>query len=92
MYTPTEVEVERRKRIHLTVYAYAYEFWAHSLVTDEEFDKMCLEINTAVSTGSSALDTFFREVFNPHTGMWIHNHPDLVGVERVYTRYYKDRK
>lgn len=85
------VERERKLRIQLAVYAYAYEFDDTSLIDDHAFDQMCLRVNRSMSTGNEVLDQFFREVFQPHTGSWIHEHPDLHGVSRLYYRHYKPR-
>jgi len=82
--TPTPLEVERRNRIRLSVAAYAYEYHDETLMTDHEFDKLSLLIDTSVSTGSPRLDNFFRNHFEPDTGMWIRKHPGLSGLERVY--------
>lgn len=80
----TKEEIERRNRIRVALYAYAYEFQNDSLVSDSEFDDLCKLINPDMPTGHDLLDEFFRKEFVPDTGMWIHNHPDLEGLERLY--------
>lgn len=82
----TPEEIERRRRIFLAVWAYAYEFENDSLVTDDVFDKECLLVDPAMSTGHEELDQFFRTEFSPCTGQWIHNHPELPKVKAMYQR------
>jgi hypothetical protein len=84
-----DVETERRNRIRLSIFAYAYEFHSDSLISDGEFDEMCTKINPSIETGHAVMDQFFREKFDPNTGMWIHNHPELAGIAELYNRFYK---
>lgn len=86
------VSKERRTRIRLSLYAYAYEFENDSLISDEEYDMLSRSVNTSISTGHSILDKFFREHFEPDTGMWITKHPELYKVRGIYNYYYKDKK
>lgn len=86
-------EVERRNRILVTLYAYAYEIESNPLVSDADFDELCLKVNPNEPTGNEVLDTFFREEFSPHTGQWIHAHPYLDKVAIHYRRvlpFYKE--
>lgn len=78
------IEIERRNRIMASVYAYAYEIMADSLVTDSEYDLLCLSINPSVKTGH--LDDFFENEFDPSTGLWIYKHPDPEGIVNLYHR------
>ena len=80
----SEVEKERRRRIFLALWAYAYEFEADSLVDDAVFDEEASKITPAIDTGNTVMDSFFKTEFQPHTGQWIHKHPDLAGVKRIY--------
>lgn len=82
------VERERRNRIRLAVYAYAYELRDESLVTDHEFDRLARSIDPTVTTGNPVLDQFFRDHYQPDSGMWIRHHPDLDGIARLYSAYY----
>ena len=84
----SRVEQERRNRIRLAVYAYAYELRDESLVTDHEFDQLARIIDPTVTTGNPVLDQFFRDHYQPDSGMWIHHHPDLDGIAAIYHRYY----
>lgn len=68
----------------VSIWAYAYEFKNRSLVSDAVFDAECSKVNSNIKTGR--LDEFFTNVFQPHTGMWIHKHPELNGVEMLYRR------
>ena len=81
------VEIERRNRIRVLLWAYAYEVKGVSLVSDSEFDTVASDINTEVRTGK--WDEWFSKEFNPYTGMWIHNFPDLQGLEKLYQRINK---
>lgn len=80
----TEVEVERRNRIRLTLAAYAYEYDDNPIMSDAEFDELSQKINPKISTGHKQHDKFFREKFDPNTGMWIREHPFLRAVDRTY--------
>lgn len=82
------VERETRRRIMVAIWAYAYEFENVSLVSDHHFDAECLKVNLSISTTRPDLDKWFRENFQPDTGMWIHKHPELDKVEKTYRRYY----
>lgn len=84
----TEVEIERRNRILLSVAAWAYEEHDESIMSDADFDALCLKIRPAIPTGNRKLDRFFRNIFDPSTGQWVHKHPDKGGLERVYQEYY----
>jgi len=79
------VERERHRRIKLSIWAYAYEIENKPLVDDLTFDTECLKSDPAVQTGR--LDDWWQNNFNPSTGMWIHNHPELGGIERLYERW-----
>ena len=81
------VERERRNRILLALYAYAYEFRNHSLVSDADYDTLARGINPSLETGNHAIDHFFANGYSADTGMWIHQHPDLHGIRRIYERY-----
>ena len=78
-----------RLRIQLSVYAYAYEFESESLISDHEFDAMCLRVNPEVKTGNRKMDNFFKNKFDPSTGYWIHKHPERRRIAELYERYYK---
>lgn len=81
-----EACVERRRRIRVALFAYAYEFEAESMVSDADFDALALRVDTSVGTGHPVLDAWFRQHFQPHTGQWIHAHPELDGIREIYTR------
>jgi hypothetical protein len=84
----TEEEIERRNRIRLSVAAYAYEIHDDPIMADAEFDDLANKINVQKTTSNEIMDDFFREEFSPHTGQWIHKHPNMLGLERVYTKYF----
>lgn len=85
----TEVEKEIRRRIVLSVAAYSYEYEDESIMSDAEFDKLCLEIKPNMRTGNNRMDAFFRNNFDPSTGQWICKHPQVDGIKRIYNEYYK---
>ena len=84
------IEVERRNRIRLSVAAYAYEFGNDSIISDGDFDSLAEAINVQISTDNELLDDFFREKFAPHTGQWIHDHPELEKLKKIYYGYYRN--
>lgn len=86
VYQPTEIEQERRRRIKLTVAAYAYEFENDSIITDEEFDRLSEQIDMTIETGR--LDAWWKDNFNPYTGMWIHRHPELDKARNLYKLWF----
>jgi hypothetical protein len=83
------VEKERRLRIQLSVAAYAYEYCDTSIISDAEFDKMCMQVNLMVDTGNKVCDNYFKRHFNASTGQWIRKHPELKKIAKLYTTYYK---
>lgn len=80
---------ETRRRIRLAVAAYAYEFEDDPVMTDAEFDRIAMEIDPDAPTGNLVLDKFFMLFFEPATGMWVRNHPDIPGLKRLYETYYR---
>lgn len=59
-------------------------------MTDAEFDHLAREINPTIKTGRKKLDRFFATEFNPSTGQWIYRHPELVGIDTILRRYWKE--
>lgn len=84
----TDVEKQTRLRIKLTIAAYAYEVMNHSIMSDADFDKKCLEVDLSIDTGNKELDKFFREEFDPSTGQWIHKHPEKRKLGYLLNKYY----
>ena len=87
IYTP-EACFQRQIRIRLALAAYAYEFESDPILSDADFDAMSLMVDASIDTGAPDLDFFFSEEFNPSTGQWVHQHPELDNVRRLY-RYLK---
>src|SRR6056300_1951237 len=85
----TEVEKEIRRRIVLSVAAYSYEYEDESIMSDAEFDKLCLEVHPKLKTGNGKMDAFFRNHFDPSTGQWIRKHPQVDRIKQIYNEYYK---
>lgn len=83
------IERERRRRIHLSVWTYAYEVLDAPIVSDHEWDFVAQRINVRMGTGHLDLDHFFASEFSPMTGMWIHNHPELDGIRKIYERFHQ---
>lgn len=85
--SPLEREV--RRRIQISVAAYAYEIADDPIMSDATFDWLAAQINRTTGTCHPVLDEFFATQFSAMTGLWIHNHPELDGVRRVFERYRK---
>ena len=86
-YTPEACE-ERRRRIRLSVAAYAYEYENSSIMSDDEFDRLCKQVNLEQPTGDDELDEFFKKTFHPDTGMWVRSHPDKQKLSAIYRRHH----
>jgi hypothetical protein len=78
-----------RLRIRLAVAAYSYEYYDDSIMSDAEYDRLSLLVDTSVSTGNRKMDTFFKKRFNPDTGQWVRFHPEKRGLGNIYHRYFK---
>ena len=83
-YVPDRIATERRHRIRLSVFAYAYEFENESLISDGEYDTLSRLIDPKLKTGHKKLDKFFATKFEPDTGMWIREHPELDKVRALH--------
>lgn len=75
-----------RSRIRVSLFAYAYEIENKPLVSDSKYDSLCESLDTNTSTGNPRLDAFFRHRFSPETGMWVHQHPELELLKKLYNR------
>lgn len=80
----TARELEVRRRIQVSVAAYAYEFANNPVMSDAAFDWFAERICPRMGTCHPLLDEFFVTHFTPMTGMWIHHHPDISGIQRIY--------
>ena len=80
------IELEVRRRIQVSVAAFAYEFENNPVMGDDLFDWFAGRICKRMGTCHPILDEFFLIHFSPMTGMWIHKHPDLIGIRRIYER------
>lgn len=80
----TAIEWEIKRRIVVAVAAYAYEIENNPIMSDHMWDRIAQEINPKMGTCHPELDEFFASKFSPMTGMWIHDHPDLAGIARIY--------
>ena len=85
------VNEEVRNRIRVAVAAYAYEIENDPIMSDAEFDDLCSRVDPDQDTGKPVLDLFFLMDFSPETGKWVHNHPELDGLRRIYEEVFKDR-
>lgn len=68
---------ETRRRVCLTVWAYAYEVANDPLVDDETFDRIARQVNIREVTDRADLDAWWVINFDPNTGLWIHQHPEV---------------
>lgn len=85
-----QISIERRNRIRLSIFAYAYEVENVSLISDHEYDELSLRINIKQKTGNKIMDRFFIKEFNPSTGMWVYNHPQLERIKQLYLTVFKN--
>ena len=53
-------------------------------MSDGEYDELSATVDVSVDTGAPDLDWFFVEHFSPDTGQWIHKHPELEKVKKLY--------
>ena len=83
---PTELEKERRRRINVALWAYAYEVENASLVSDATFDTVCGEVDLKIRTNNIKLDNWFKKNFDPCTGQWVYNHPELPKLKHLYNK------
>jgi hypothetical protein len=81
----TPIEVERRRRILLSVWAYAYEA-GQPLIDDATYDKESALVNLAIETGNKKMDSWFKENYNPYTGMWVRSHPEINKIANLVER------
>jgi len=79
---------QTRLRIKVAVAAYAYEILNQSIISDGEYDRLAKRIDPNKLTGNEVMDDFFRRHFKPHTGMWIHDHPEKSGLANILARVY----
>jgi hypothetical protein len=84
------VEQVRRDRIKIAVAAWSYERGYRHTMTDTEYDELSQRVHSQrnTATGNHRLDRFFQRHFDPDTGLWIHRHPDLASVERIYAQVW----
>lgn len=81
------IEIETHRRIRLCVATYAYEIADDPIMPDHVWDMIAQQINPKLGTCHPLVDEFFAAEFSPMTGMWIHNHPELEGIKRLYEKY-----
>lgn len=83
-----KIEIERRNRILVSIAAYAYEIENDAVLDDATYDKLASEINPSLDTGNTLLDDFFLFEFSPDTGQWIHDHPELDKIKKLYDTHH----
>ncbi len=83
----TILELVVRARIQISVAAYAYELRNDPIMSDQIFDWLAVRVSRRLGTCHPIMDEFFATQFSPMTGMWIHNHPELDGIERIYDNH-----
>lgn len=89
-YEP-EVCDERRRRIRISLAALAYERYDSPIISDGEFDALCHAIIPTMETGHEKIDAFFRTVFSPSTGSWIHRHPEIERINNLLRREWPEQ-
>lgn len=77
------VERETWARIRVAVAAYAYDVDSQPIMSDADFDALAASIDVSVSTARPDMDAWFVAHFAPHTGQWVHAHPDKAGLRRI---------
>lgn len=77
-------EIETRRRIMVSVAAYAYEVKDDPIWPDAKYDRECLKVDLTIRTRNSEMDRWFKENFDPFTGLWVHDHPNRKGLNRIY--------
>ena len=80
----TGICLETQLRIRVAVYAWAYEVHDDPLVSDAVFDHTARKVDLERSTSRPDIDEWFRNNFNPSTGVWVRSHPEPEGLERIY--------
>lgn len=90
---PMTVEQVKNHRILLCYWAYAYEVKSVSLVDDNRYDELSIlvESHKLTPTGNPKLDTFFKDEFKPHTGMWVWHYPEFNKLEFLYESINSDK-
>lgn len=84
----TPIEQEIRLRIRLAVATYAYEIADKPIVSDAVWDQLAQRVRPKVGTCHPLIDEFFVTQFSPMTGMWIHNHPELPKIKKLFDNFY----
>lgn len=81
---------EIKRRIRVAAAAYAYEVENDPIMSDAEFDKLARSIDVTIHTNRADLDQFFRTEFSPHTGHWVHRHPEKERLAYFANLYRKE--
>ena len=81
----TPVEIERRTRIQLCLAAYGYET-DRPIVSDAAFDELAKTSDPTILTGRH--DQWWKDNFVPHSGMWVHKHPELDKLIKYFDEFY----
>jgi hypothetical protein len=74
--------------MRLALAAFAYEFMAHSIMTDDDYDSLSREVDLSIDTGNETMDKFYRDNFMSDTGMWVRSHPELDKLECTYYQIF----
>lgn len=84
---------EQDRRMKVLLWAYAYEFVNIPMASDAEFDALCQEVDVSIDTLRPDLDEWFRENFQPHTGMWVRSLPDrdLTALAKIYKAWVEEQ-
>ena len=77
-------EEETNLRIRILMSAWQYENGYEPNLNDSEFDAMCARVDVKKKTSRPDLDIWFKENFNPDTGMWIHSFPEKDRLKKIH--------
>lgn len=89
MARPVKHNREIRRRIRVAVAAYAYEIKNDPVMSDSDYDALAREIDPDAATGNLLLDKFFMLHFDPSTGMWVRDHPEIDKLDHIYRTVHR---
>lgn len=84
--SPAEQQTKLRILILMAAYAYEFEPDEQPLCSDAEFDEACKMVDLSIKTSRPDIDRWFKENFDPSTGMWINDFPQLEGIKALVKR------
>lgn len=82
-----EADEQTRIRIRVALAALAYEGHNRPIMSDAEFDQLCLKVDVSIATRRPELDAWFKKNFSPETGQWVWKHPERNVLDAILLRY-----